>query len=83
MRLEHEDERGRMKEGQQFSYAYPENTPTQIGPDPDAPTPDNIVRLAAPKWKLEYGIDRLRKDCTSISPSAEVDLNKRTIEIQF
>lgn len=71
--------------GETFHYEYPEKqeAPPQIGPDPDAPTPDNIVRLATPKWKVEYGVDRYRKERTTFTPEAEVDLNKHTIEILF
>lgn len=70
---------------EKFHYEYPEaKQPTpQIGPDPDAPTPDNIVRLATPKWNLDYRVDPYRKERTTFSPTAEVNLAKRTIEILF
>jgi hypothetical protein len=80
------DENGDMQDsGVTFHYEYPEvaqGTP-QIGPDPDAPTPDNVVRLAAPKWKIDYRIDPHRKKRTTFSPTAEVNLSKYTIEILF
>lgn len=70
---------------EKFHYEYPEPAaPKHIGPDVDAPTPDNIVRLATPKWTLNYGIDRYReRSSMTIWPEAEVDLRKRTIEIKF
>jgi len=81
-----EDEEGDMQDTDvTFQYEYPEaKQPTpQIGPDPDAPTPDNVVRLATPKWKLDYRVDPYRKERTTFSPTAEVNLSKYTIEILF
>ena len=71
--------------GELFHYDYPEQkeTSTEIGPDPDAPTPNNVLRLATPKWKVKHGIDHSRSDRTVFTPSAEVDLQKHTIEILF
>jgi hypothetical protein len=69
-----------------FHYEYPESEPTpkNIGPDVDAPTPANVVRLATPKWTIDYKIDRYReRSSMTIWPQAEVDLRKRTIEIKF
>jgi len=80
------DEAGDMKDtGVTFHYEYPEKEQAkpEIGPDPDAPTPDNIYRLAQPKWKVETGVDRHRKERTTFVPEAEVDLTKHTIEILF
>lgn len=80
---EEEDERGRMREGKPFTYEYPEQTPKEIGPDVDAPTPDNVARLATPKWTVNFGVDPHKKSRTTFAPSAEVDITKRTIEILF
>lgn len=80
------DAEGDMVESdERFRYEYPEqDTPKQIGPDPDAPTSANVIRLATPKWTLDYKIDRYReRSSMTIWPEAEVDLRKRTIEIKF
>ena len=71
--------------GELFRYEYPEapQPKQQIGPDPDAPTMDNIIRLAVPKWKVESGIDRHRQGRTTFAPAAEVNLSAHTIEILF
>ena len=71
--------------GELFHYDYPEKQSAipQIGPDVDAPTPDNIVRLATPKWSVDFRVDPHRTSRTSFTPEAEVDLNKHTIEILF
>lgn len=68
-----------------FHFEYPKDSDfnLKIGSDPDAPTPDNVYRLAKPKWKVEAGIDRYRKERTTFVPQAEVDLSKRIIEILF
>ena len=81
--MDQEDEQGVMQEGPSFHYEYPEDLPKNIGPDPDAPTPDNIVRLASPKWKVEWKVDQDRKDRTTFAPSGEIDVKRRTIEILF
>lgn len=80
------DAEGDMVESdQRFHYEYPEaEQPKHIGSDVDAPTPDNIARLATPKWTVEYKVDPYReRSSMSIYPEAEVDLRKRTIEIKF
>lgn len=79
------DAEGDMVESdERFHYEYPEqDQPKHIGPDVDAPTPDNVVRLATPKWTVEYAVDPYEKSRTSFSPKAEVDLRKRSIEIKF
>jgi hypothetical protein len=80
------DAEGDMVESdERFHYEYPEpEQPKNIGPDVDAPTPDNIARLATPKWTVEYKIDPYReRSSMTIWPEAEVDLRKRTIEIKF
>lgn len=81
------DEEGDMIEAEQrFHYEYPEKEASAppVGPDPDAPTPGNIARLATPQWKVEYGLDRYReRQWLTLVPEAEVDLRTRTIEIKF
>jgi hypothetical protein len=71
--------------GETFRYEYPEASQAKpaIGPDPDAPTPDNVLRLATPKWKVDYRVDPHGTSRTSFSPKAEVDLTRHTIEILF
>jgi len=71
--------------GELFHYEHPEKSEAvpQIGPDVDAPTPDNIVRLATPKWSMTARVDPHRDSRTSFTPEAEVDLNKHTIGILF
>lgn len=69
--------------GEPFYYEYPEVAQrAAIGSDVDAPTAENVHRLAEKKWKVTWSTDihgpRLR-----ITPSADVDLDRRTIEIAF
>jgi hypothetical protein len=69
--------------GVTFDYAYPESRAVpQIGPDADAPTPDNVYRLAAPRWSLDWTFHP-SKPLTVYARNAEVDLDKHTIVIEF
>ena len=78
-----EDENGR-DTGELFRYEYPEKKePLAIGNNPDAPTPDNVYRLAQPKWKVEWSLDSTKGSRMVFVPAAEVDLSRRTIEIKF
>ena len=68
-------------------YEYPEAAPdrTPIGADLDAPTPANIDRMSTPKWKVDYKVDPHKGDreLGTYWPRAEVDIDRRTIEILF
>lgn len=79
------DEEGDMVDtGETFHYEYPEKKETaKIGLDPDAPTPGNVFRLAAPKWTVEFGVNQTRNERTMFVPEATVHLDKRTIRIEF
>ena len=78
-----EDENGRST-GELFRHEYPEKKePLEIGANPDAATPDNVYRLAQPKWKVEWSLDSSKKSRTVFVPEAEVDLSRHTIEIKF
>lgn len=66
-----------------FQYSYPESKAVpQIGPDADAPTPDNVYRLAAPRWKLDWKFTPTENHVI-YARNAEVDLDKHTIVIEF
>lgn len=79
------DAEGDMVESnERFHYEYPEQeAPKRIGPDVDAPTPENVLRLARPNWKLDYKLDKYKDRDSIIAPEAEVDLRRSTIEIKF
>ena len=75
----------RVVEGDEFSYDSADKTPANIGSDVDAPTTANVVRLAT-QWKLEWGINKYPsadKNPTTFIPTAEVDVARRTIKIEF
>jgi len=67
-----------------FHYEHPTTAApaSEIGSDPDAPTPGNVEYLSTPKWELKYGLTDPHR--TTIYPSnAEVDLDRHIIEIEF
>lgn len=76
----------RMVEGEEFSYDSNEKGPTAaLGADVDAPTQANAMRLAT-QWKLEWGLNKYPsedKNPTSFIPTAEVDVARKFIQIEF
>ena len=83
--IEECDEQGDMQDrGRKFHYEYPEKpeSPEAIGPDMDAPSKANIDRLSNPKWKVTWK-RYSESDSAILLRSADVDLNKHTIDIEF
>jgi hypothetical protein len=67
--------------GQSFSYSYPEPDEKLQIADVDEPSPDNVYRLAKPKWNLTWKISS--GDHVVYARHAVVDVQKHTIEIEF
>lgn len=67
--------------GQSFSYSYPEPDEKLQIADVDEPSPDNVYRLAKPKWNLTWKINS--GDHVIYARHAVVDVQKHTIEILF
>jgi hypothetical protein len=66
---------------QELHYEYPEkNEQLAIGPDVDAPTPDNVYRMSKPNWKVSWKVESSGQ---TYRPEAEVDFARHTIEITF
>lgn len=81
---EEPDEQGYMRQTEDtFHYEYPEDVEQlSIGPDVDAPTPDNVYRMSKPKWTIVAKIDLPREDLRFVA-QADVDLARHHIEITF
>jgi len=69
--------------GERFRCEYPEPVSKEpIGPDVDAPTSANIDRLSTPKWTVTSKTVATRSR-DQFFPEATVDIDKRTINIEF
>lgn len=74
----------RLVGGDEFFYdSSVKEPPSQIGADVDAVTSQNAVRLAT-QWKVESGLDRYKeREFLSFVPTAEVDVGRHHIKIEF